>query len=152
MAVERHLLETLLAGNNKASVTALATLRSGATHWAADRAPPPESSSTGFGACARADSNPSGRNERCGLLHEHGRPVRTGLVDAADRTWTTPLLLTEDGGTLVACADWPPPPPVTGKPPLQEGGWCSCALFSTPLGLAASRRASTQCGIRLSPF
>lgn len=36
------------------------------------------------------------------LVRERGRPVRTGLIDSADRTWTTLLFLTEDGSALVA--------------------------------------------------
>ena len=47
---------------------------------------------------------PLGLERAVRLVREHGRPVRTGLIDSADRTWTTLLFLTEDGSAPVACA------------------------------------------------
>lgn len=45
-----------------------------------------------------------GLERAVGLLRQHGRPVRGGMIESADRTWTFPLFLTEDGSALVACA------------------------------------------------
>ncbi|MFF9853621.1 hypothetical protein [Streptomyces litmocidini] len=108
------MLEPLLAGDDEASVKALATLRSGATHWVADRARPAGIHAGVFERRLRRmrmhGLEPLGLERAARLLREYGRPVRTGLIDAADRTWTTLLFLTEDGSTLVACAGRPPPP------------------------------------------
>ncbi|MDO0933047.1 hypothetical protein QQY66_15605 [Streptomyces sp. DG2A-72] len=102
--MEPHVLESLLAGDDEASVTALATLRSGATYWVGDRAQP-------------AGQHAGVFKRRLQRMREHGRPVRTGLIDSADRTWTTLLFLTEDGSAPVACAGWPLPL-VAREPPL----------------------------------
>ncbi|WP_329125134.1 hypothetical protein [Streptomyces sp. NBC_01353] len=117
--MERHVLESLLAGDDEASVMALATLRSGATYSVADRA-----SGTHAGVFNRRlqrmrmhGLEPLGLERAVQLVREHGRPVRTGLINAADRTWTTLIFLTEDGSALVACAGWPLPL-VSRKPPL----------------------------------
>ena len=108
--MERHVLESLLAGDDEASVTALATLRSGATYWVADRARPVGVHAGVFDRRLRRmrmrGFEPVGLERAVRLIREHGRPVRTGLIDAADRTWTTLLFLTEDGSALVACATW----------------------------------------------
>ncbi|MFD5636322.1 hypothetical protein ACFWJM_19645 [Streptomyces sp. NPDC127077] len=120
--MERHVLESLLAGDDEASVTALATLRSGATYWVADadRAQPAGVHAGVFkGRLQRMRMHglePLGLERAVQLVSEHGRPVRTGLIDSADRTWTTLLFLTEDGSALVACAGWPLP--LVKKPPL----------------------------------
>lgn len=110
--MERQALESLLAGrDDAASVTALATLRSGGTYWVADRAQPADVHAGVFKHRLQRmrmhGLEPSGLERAVRLLREHGRPVRTGLIDAADRTWTTLLFLTEDGSALVACAGWP---------------------------------------------
>ncbi len=119
--MERHVLESLLAGDDEASVMALATLRSGATYWVADRAQPAGVHAGVFEhrlrRMRRHGFEPLGLERAVRLIREHGRPVRTGLIDAADRTWTTLVFLTEDGSALVACAGWPLPL-VAGKPPL----------------------------------
>ncbi|MPY31296.1 hypothetical protein FNH09_08280 [Streptomyces adustus] len=119
--MERHVLESLLAGDDEASVIALATLRSGATYWVADRAQPAGVHAGVFkGRLQRMRMHglePLGLERAVQLVSEHGRPVRTGLIDAADRTWTTLIFLTEDGSALVACAGWPLPL-VARKPPL----------------------------------
>ncbi|MFJ7962495.1 hypothetical protein [Streptomyces sp. NPDC096324] len=120
--MERHVLESLLAGDDEASVIALATLRSGATYWVADadRAQPAGVHAGVFkGRLQRMRMHglePLGLERAVQLVSEHGRPVRTGLIDSADRTWTTLLFLTEDGSALVACAGWPLP--LVKKPPL----------------------------------
>ncbi|MFC8421602.1 hypothetical protein ACFUN7_12080 [Streptomyces sp. NPDC057236] len=119
--MERHALESLLGGDDEASVMALATLRSGATYWVADRAQPAGVHAGVFKRRLQRmrmrGFEPLGLERAVQLVREHGRPVRTGLIDAADRTWTTLVFLTEDGSALVACAGWPLPP-VAGKPPL----------------------------------
>ena len=70
MTMERHLLERLLAGDDEASVAALAALRSGATYDVWDTAHPaaqmPGSWPSDFGACGDAESNLLGWNEWCG--------------------------------------------------------------------------------------
>ena len=119
--MERHVPESLLAGDDEASVMALATLRGGAPYWVADRARP---AGAHAGVLDRRlqrmrmrGLEPLGLERAVRLIREHGRPVRTGLIDAADRTWATLLFLTEDGSALVACASWPLPL-VARKPPL----------------------------------
>ncbi|KAB1985259.1 hypothetical protein F8144_27200 [Streptomyces triticiradicis] len=112
--MERHVLESLLAGDDEeASVIALATLRSGANYWVADRAQPAGVHAGVFDRRLRRmrmhGLEPLGLERAVRLIREHGRPVRTGLIDPADRTWTTLLFLTEDGSALVACAGWPLP-------------------------------------------
>ncbi|MGC5003943.1 hypothetical protein [Streptomyces sp. DT203] len=56
------------------------------------------------------------------LLREHGRPVRVGMIDSADRTWWFLLFLTEDGSALVACAGVQR---IAKESPLQERGGAS---------------------------
>lgn len=120
VTMERHVLESLLAGDDEASVIALATLRSGATYWVADRAQPAGAHAGVFKRRLQRmrmhGFEPLGLERAVQLIREHGQPVRTGLIDAADRTWTTLLFLTEDGSALVACAGWPLP--LVRKPPL----------------------------------
>ncbi|MEU1179287.1 hypothetical protein ABZ464_16845 [Streptomyces sp. NPDC005820] len=119
--MERHVLESQLAGDDEASVKALATLRSGATYWVADRAQPAGRHAGVFKRRLQRmrmhGLEPLGLERAVQLIREHGRPVRTGLIDSADRTWTTLLFLTEDGSALVACAGWPLPL-VVREPPL----------------------------------
>ncbi|WP_435057369.1 hypothetical protein [Streptomyces sp. bgisy060] len=119
--MERRVLESLLAGDDEASVTALATLRSGATYWVADRARPAGQHAGVFRHRLQRmrmhGLEPLGLERAVRLIREQDRPVRTGLIHAADRTWVTLLFLTEDGSALVACAGWPLPL-VAGKPPL----------------------------------
>jgi hypothetical protein len=119
--MERHVLESLFTGDDEASVRALATLRSGATHWVGDRAQPAGQHAGVFKHRLQRmrmhGLEPLGLERAVQLIREHGLPVRTGFVDSADRTWTTLLFLTEDGSALVACAGWPLPL-VARKPPL----------------------------------
>jgi hypothetical protein len=111
--MERHVLESLLAGDDEASVAALAILRSGAAYWVGDRAQPASRHAGVFERRLQRmrmhGLEPLGLERAVQLVREHGRPVRTGLIDSADRTWTTLLFLTEDGSALVACAGWPLP-------------------------------------------
>ncbi|MEU6527826.1 hypothetical protein ABZ869_01375 [Streptomyces sp. NPDC046928] len=112
--MERRELEALLSGDDEASAKALATLRAGGTYWVADEAQPAGRHAGVFNLrlqrMRRRGIEPLGLERAVQRVREHGRPVRTGLIDAADRTWTTLLFLTEDGGELVACAGWPLPP------------------------------------------
>ncbi|TXS42447.1 hypothetical protein [Streptomyces sp. OR43] len=118
--MERHVLESLLSGDDDASVIALATLRNGATYWVADQARPAGQHAGVFKHRLRRmrmrGLEPLGLERAVQLVREHGRPVRTGLIDATDRTWTTLLFLSEDGSTLVACAGWPLPPAARNPP------------------------------------
>ncbi|WSD21695.1 hypothetical protein OG418_24565 [Streptomyces phaeochromogenes] len=118
--MERRVLESLLAGDDEASVIALATLRSGATYWVAERAQPAGQHAGVFNRRLQRmrmhGLEPLGLERAVQLVREHGQPVRTGLIDAADRKWTTLLFLAEDGSALVACAGWPLP--LVRKPPL----------------------------------
>ncbi|MGW2015601.1 hypothetical protein [Streptomyces sp. NPDC001927] len=108
--MERHLLEKLLAGDEEASVIALAILRSGGTYWVGDRAQPARQHAGVFNRRLQRmrmhGLEPLGLERAVQLLREHGRPVHVGLIDSADRTWTSLLFLTEDGSALVACASW----------------------------------------------
>ncbi|MFJ3231530.1 hypothetical protein [Streptomyces sp. NPDC086787] len=110
----------IAVGDDEASVMALATLRSGATYWVADRAQPAgQLAGVSKGRLQHMRMHglePLGLERAVQLVREHGRPVRTGLIDSADRTWTTLLFLTEDGSALAACAGWPLP--LVRKPPL----------------------------------
>ncbi|WP_328492305.1 hypothetical protein OHS59_05740 [Streptomyces sp. NBC_00414] len=123
--MERHVLESLLAGDDEASVRALADLRDGATYRVEDRAQPAGRHAGVFTRRLqrmRAHGlEPLGLERAVRLIREHGRPVRTGQIDAADRTWTTLLFLTEGGSALVACAGRPLPL-VVREPPLHENG------------------------------
>ncbi|WP_371603863.1 hypothetical protein OG345_28575 [Streptomyces sp. NBC_01220] len=118
--MERHVLESLLAGDDEPSVIALATLRSGATYWVAERAQPAGRHAGVYKHRLQRmrmhGLEPLGLERAVQLIREQGRPVRTGLIDAADRTWTTLLFLNEDGSALVACAGWPLPL-LARKPP-----------------------------------
>ncbi|MGW7430487.1 hypothetical protein ACWGIN_13165 [Streptomyces sp. NPDC054861] len=118
--MERHDLESLLSGQDEASVMALATLRSGATYWVGDRAQPAGQHAgvfkRRFQRMRMYGLEPLGLERAVQLVREHGRPVRTGMIHSADRTWTTLLFLTEDGNALVACAGWQLP--LVKKPPL----------------------------------
>ncbi|MGW0835907.1 hypothetical protein [Streptomyces prunicolor] len=118
--MERRVLESLLAGDDEASVIALATVRGGATYWVSDAAQPAGQHAGVFSRRLRRmrmhGLEPLGLERAVQLVREHGRPVRAGMIDAADRTWTTLLFLTEDGSALVACAGWPLP--LVKKPPL----------------------------------
>lgn len=119
--MKRHALESLLSGDDEASVIALATLRSGATYWVGDQAQPAGAHAGVFKRRLQRmrmhGLEPLGLERAVQLVREHGRPVRTGLIDSGDRTWTTLLFLTEDGSALVACAGWPLPL-VVREPPL----------------------------------
>ncbi|MFF8291006.1 hypothetical protein ACF068_17500 [Streptomyces sp. NPDC016309] len=118
--MERHVLESLLTVDDEVSVIALATLRSGATYWVADRAQPAGQHAGVFKRRLHRmrvhGLEPLGLERAVQLILEHGQPVRTGLIDAPDRTWTTLLFISEDGSALVACAGWPLP--LVRKPPL----------------------------------
>ncbi|MEU9581049.1 MULTISPECIES: hypothetical protein [Streptomyces] len=115
------MLESLLAGDDEASVMALTTLRSGATYWVVDRAQPANVHAGVFKHRLQRmrmhGLEPLGLERAVQLLSELGQPVRTGMIDSADRTWTTLLFITEDGSALVACAGWPLPL-IARKPPL----------------------------------
>ena len=80
---------------------ALATLRSGATYWVGDRAQPADRHAGVFKHRLQRmrmhGLEPLGLERAVRLLREHGRPVRTGLIDSVDRTWTTLLFLTDLG-------------------------------------------------------
>ncbi|MFC8074449.1 hypothetical protein ACFUN8_02775 [Streptomyces sp. NPDC057307] len=118
--MERHELESLLTGDDEASVTALATLRSGATYWVGDRAQPAGQHAGVFNHRLQRmrmhGLEPLGLDRAVQLLRDHDGLIRTGLIDSPDRTWTTLLFLTEDTNTLLACAGWPLP--LIAKPPL----------------------------------
>jgi hypothetical protein len=108
--MERHVLESLLTGDDEASVIALASLRSGATYSVGDSAHPADRHAGVFKhrlqRMRMRGLEPLGLERAVQLLSEHGRPVRVGLIDSADRTWASLLFLTEDGSALVACASW----------------------------------------------
>lgn len=111
--MERHVLESLLTGDDEASARALAALRDGATYWVGDGAQPADRHAGVFQRRLRRmrahGLEPLGLERALRLVRAHGRPVRTGMIDSADRSWTTLLFLTEDGDTLLACAGWPLP-------------------------------------------
>lgn len=106
--MERHVLETLLAGDDEVSAAALAALRSGATYTVWDTTHPSEQHARVFARRLRRmrlhGVEPLGLEQMVHLLREHGRPVRGGMIDSADQKWTFLCYFTEDGSALVACA------------------------------------------------
>ncbi|MFH9608396.1 hypothetical protein [Streptomyces sp. NPDC017448] len=123
--MQRQVLETLLAQDgSEAAVRALAVLRGGGSYWVADRAQP---GGRHVGVYTRRlhrmralGVEPVGLERGVQLVRAQGRPVRTGLIDAVDRSWATLLFLTEDGDALLACAGWSLPlvrKPLVRKPP-----------------------------------
>ncbi|WP_341873426.1 hypothetical protein [Streptomyces marokkonensis] len=102
------MLEKLLAGDDEASVAALAALRSGATYKVREATLPAEQHAGVFARRLRRirlhGVEPLGLERMVRLLREHGRPVRGGLIDSADQRWTFLCYFTEDGSALVACA------------------------------------------------
>ncbi len=128
VSMEQHVLEALLgADGGEVAGKALAVLRGGGGYWVGDRAQPAGRHAGVYGQRLRRmrkyGIEPLGLEAAVQAVRAYGRPVRTGMVDAADRSWTALLFLTEDGGTLLACAGWPLPlvrrPPV-GKPSIGE--------------------------------
>jgi hypothetical protein len=123
--MERHVLESLLIGDDDASVIALAALRSGAPYSVEERVQPTGAHAGVFSRRLQRmrmrmrGFEPPGLERAVQLIREYGRPVRTALIDPDNRTRFTLLFLTEDGSALVACASWPLPL-VARKPPLQE--------------------------------
>lgn len=108
VTMERHVLEQLLAGDDEVSVAALAALRSGATYSVWDTAHPAQQHAGVFARRLQRmrlrGVEPLGLDRMVRLLREHGRPVRGGMIDSADRKWTYLFYFTEDGSALVACA------------------------------------------------
>ncbi|MFF3844320.1 hypothetical protein [Streptomyces sp. NPDC002328] len=101
------MLEKLLAaGGDELSAAALAALRSGATYQVWDTAHPAEQHAGVFARRLRRMRMHGvellGLERMVQLLREHGRPVRGGLIDSADRPWTFLFYFTEDGSALVA--------------------------------------------------
>ncbi|MET9623022.1 hypothetical protein ABZZ37_20035 [Streptomyces sp. NPDC006464] len=119
--MERHVLESLLVGDDEASVVALAALRSGAPYSVEERVQPTGAHSGVFGRRLQRmrmrGFEPPGLERAVQLVREYGRPVRTALIDPENRTRFTLLFLTADGSALVACVSWPLPLPAR-KPPL----------------------------------
>lgn len=105
--MERHLLVRLLAGDDEASVAALAALLSGATYVVWDGASPAESHARTYARRLRHTRRKGietlGLERAVQLLGRHDQAVRLGQVTAADGAWMFMLFLTEDGGALVAC-------------------------------------------------
>ncbi len=108
MTMERHVLMRLLAGDDESSAAALAVLQGGATYVVWDRTVPAERHAGVYARRLRRvrlkGIEPLGLERAVELLRQHGRPVRGGMIESADRTWTFLLFLTEDGSALVACA------------------------------------------------
>ncbi|MGW3915354.1 hypothetical protein ACWEBX_28090 [Streptomyces sp. NPDC005070] len=106
--MERHVLEKLLSGDDEASATALAALRSGATYHVWDTTHPAEQHAGVFSRRLRRmrlhGVEPLGLESMVQLLSEHGRPVRGGMIDSVDQKWTFLFYFTEDGSALVGCA------------------------------------------------
>ncbi|MFF4862988.1 hypothetical protein ACFY3J_14875 [Streptomyces sp. NPDC001231] len=105
--MERHLLVRLLAGDDEASVAALAALLSGATHVVWDGTVPAEwharTHTRRLRPTRRKGIETLGLERAVQLLVQHDQPVRLGQVTAADGAWIFMLFLTEDDGALVAC-------------------------------------------------
>ncbi|KOG07975.1 hypothetical protein ADK34_39670 [Streptomyces viridochromogenes] len=119
--MERHVLESLLIGDDEASVIALAALRRGAPYSVEERVQPTGAHAGVFSRRLQRmrmrGFEPLGLERAVQLISEYDRPVRSVLIDPEDRTRFTLLFLTEDGSALVAGASWPLPL-VARKPPL----------------------------------
>ncbi|MFD7966032.1 hypothetical protein ACFV5J_35140 [Streptomyces zaomyceticus] len=119
--MERHVLESLLIGDDEASATALAALRRGAPYSVQERVQPTGGHTGVFSRRLQRmrtrGFEPPGLARAVQLIREYDRPVRTALIDPENQTRFTLLFLTEDGSALVACASWPLPL-VARKPPL----------------------------------
>lgn len=79
--MERHVLESLLAGDDEPSVIALATLRSGATYWVAERAQPAGRHAGVYKhrlQCGCTGSNLLGWNEQCSSSANRAGPYAQG--------------------------------------------------------------------------
>ncbi|MEU1189773.1 hypothetical protein [Streptomyces sp. NPDC005859] len=111
--MERHVLESLLIGDDEASVIALAALRSGAPYSVEERVQPTGAHAGVFSRRLQRmrmrGFEPLGLERAVQLIREYGRPVRTALIDPGNRPRFTLLFLTEDGSALVACVSWPRP-------------------------------------------
>lgn len=123
VAMERHVLESLLVGDDEASVVALAALRSGVPYSVEERVQPTGAHAGVFSRRLQRmrmrGFEPPGLERAVQLVREYGRPVRTALIDPGNRIRFTLLFLNEDGSALVACVSWPLPLPlVARKPPL----------------------------------
>ncbi|MEV5802244.1 hypothetical protein [Streptomyces collinus] len=119
--MERQVLESLLIGDDEASVIALAALRGGAPYSVEERVQPTGAHAGVFSRRLQRmrmrGFEPPGLERAVQLIREYGRPVRTALIDPDNRTRFTLLFLTEDGSALVACVSWPRPL-VAWEPPL----------------------------------
>ncbi|MFF5770305.1 hypothetical protein ACFY8V_24100 [Streptomyces californicus] len=151
VGMEQHVLEALLdADGGEVAGKALAVLRGGGGYWVGDRAQPAGRHAGVYGHRLRRmrkyGIEPLGLEAAVQTVRAYGRPVRTGMVDAADRSWTALLFLTEDGGTLLACAGWPLPlvrtPPV-GKPSAGEPPAGEPPAVEPPVGGPDGGRADT---------
>jgi hypothetical protein len=119
--MERHVLESLLIGDDEASVIALAALRSGAPYSVEERVQPTGAHAGVFSRRLQRmrmrGFEPPGLERAVQLIREYGRPVRSALIDPENRTRFTLLFLTEDDSAVVACVSWARPL-VARKPPL----------------------------------
>lgn len=95
VTMERHVLMRLLAGDDEASAAALAVLQGGATYVVWDRTVPAERHARVYARRLRhvrlKGIEPLGLERPVELLRQHGRPVRGGMIESADRTCTPAL-------------------------------------------------------------
>jgi len=100
-------LVRLLAGDDDASVAALAAVLSGASYVEWDGTVPAEWLARTYARRLRSTRRKGvetvGLERAVHLLGGHDQPVRLGRVTATDGAWVFMLFLTEDGGALVAC-------------------------------------------------
>ncbi|MDX2560287.1 hypothetical protein PV371_11580 [Streptomyces sp. TX20-6-3] len=118
--MERHVLESLLMGDDEASATALAALRRGAPYSVEERVQPTGVHAGVFSRRLQRmrmrGFEPPGLERAVQLVRDYNRPVRTALIDPGNRTRFTLLFLTADGSALVACASWTLPPTTRNGP------------------------------------
>ncbi|WP_086791377.1 hypothetical protein [Streptomyces thermovulgaris] len=104
--MERELFERLLAGDDEASVAALAALRRGGSHVVWDGTAPAEQLALIYGRRLRHTRlrgiETTNLVHAVELLGRYRRPVRLGRIRAADGSRTFMLFLTEDGSRLIA--------------------------------------------------
>ncbi|WP_255954556.1 hypothetical protein [Streptomyces odontomachi] len=105
--MEREQLEQLLAGDDQASVDALAALRNGGSFVVWDGAGPAESLARVYERrlryTRRKGAETTGLERAVRLLWQHGKPVLLGQIRSADGSWSFMLFIAEDSSALVTC-------------------------------------------------
>ncbi|MEV6578336.1 hypothetical protein AB0M92_09255 [Streptomyces sp. NPDC051582] len=109
LAVDRHELMRLLAGDGAAAKAALAALADGADFFVSEASPRLSDGHAGIFAIRhqcmqRKGAEVPGWERAVALLRKRAQFIRIWQVETLDRSWIYTFFLTEDGGDLIACA------------------------------------------------